>query len=61
MKNKKRRDNMLYKLRRHGIRADIKEKVIFIPTKAIRGNFHKCADCTMSSISTFNLSLSKKI
>lgn len=31
MKNKKRRDNMLYKLRRHGIRADIKEKVIFIP------------------------------
>lgn len=31
MNKTKRRDNMLYKLRKHGIRADVKEKVIFIP------------------------------
>lgn len=31
-KNKlKRRANMLYKLRRHGITADTKQRVIFIP------------------------------
>lgn len=31
MKNLKRRANLLYKLRRHGIRVDIKERTIFIP------------------------------
>lgn len=31
MKNPKRRANLLYKLRRHGITVDIKNRVIFIP------------------------------
>lgn len=31
MKSLKRRANLLYKLRRHGIRVDLKQRTIFIP------------------------------
>ncbi len=55
MRFPKRRANLLYKLRRKGIEADTKQRVIFIPyTAKSQPNISKWSGSARSLISTFN-------